>query len=142
MNLSFSEKKFYDCTKTSDIHAKRAIIIITLFIAAFLMVAAWILHLRFNFSFWIAFLLSMAFAFIEYLLNTAFTRYSKYYNDVFEPYQLACISLIGGLIATFIIGFTVFKNEIQWETDVIGAIFFIISTVLLLWNKKTNKKTD
>lgn len=138
MNLSSLEKQFYNFTKTSNIHAKRAIIIITLFIAAFLMVAAWILHLRFDYSFWIAFLLSMAFAFIEYLLNTAFTRYSKYYNNVFEPYQLACISLIGGLIATFIIGFTVFKNKIHWKTDVIGAVLFIISTVLLLWNKKTD----
>lgn len=136
MKTSSIEKNYFNITKSCNIHLKRAIIIFMLFIASGLMVSGWILHLKFSYYFWIAFLISMAFTTIEYIINTSFTRYSQFFDNVFEPYQLACISLIGGIIFTFIIGFTAFNNKLHW-TDGLGILFFIASSFLLLWDKKT-----
>ena len=106
-----------------------------LFIAAGLMVMAWIAHLKFNPTFVVAFFISMGFVIPEFLLNTYFTRYS-HENKLFNPGQLATISIVSGVIFTFLINTFMFDEKPDWK-DWVGYIFVGVGAILILYSDKT-----
>lgn len=91
-----------------------------LFLAAGFMVMAWIAHLKFNPTFIVALFISLGFVIPEYLLNTYITRYSDHKN-LFNPGQLAIISIVSGLFFTFIINTFMFDVKPDWK-DFVGFI--------------------
>ena len=109
-------------------------ICIGLFIAAGFMVAAWILHLKFEFNYVAALFFSLALVIPEYLLNTYYTRLSKR-DRLFNVAQLGAISTVSGVVWTVAFALFVFKDKLNW-TDGLGFALIAIGTGLLLWDRQ------
>lgn len=109
-------------------------IVIGLFLAAGFMVAAWVLHLKFEFNYGAALLFSLALVVPEYLLNTYYTRLSKR-DRLFNVAQLGAISTVSGVVWTVALALFVFKDKLNW-TDGLGFVLVAIGTGLVLWDRK------
>lgn len=109
-------------------------IAIGLFIAAGFMVSAWVLHLKFEFTYAAALFFSLALVIPEYLLNTYYTRLSKR-DRLFNVAQLGAISTVSGVIWTVTMAVFVFKDNLNW-TDGLGFVLVAIGTGLVLWDRK------
>ena len=112
----------------------RIYIFIELFIAAGFMVAAWVLHLKFELSYTAALFFSLALVVPEYLLNTYYTRLSKR-ERLFNVAQLGAISTVSGVVWTVAFAVFVFKDKLNW-TDGLGFVLVAIGTGLLLWDRR------
>ena len=113
---------------------QRIYIFIGLFIAAGFMVAAWVLHLKFELTYVAALFFSLALVVPEYLLNTYYTRLSKN-QRLFNVAQLGAISTVSGVVWTVFFALVIFKDKLNW-TDVFGFVAIALGTGLLLWDRK------
>lgn len=109
-------------------------IVIGLFIAAGFMVAAWVVHLKFEFTYAAALFFSLALVIPEYLLNTYYTRLSKR-DRLFNVAQLGAISTVSGVVWTVALAVFVFKDKLNW-TDFLGFVLVGIGLALVLWDRK------
>lgn len=144
IKYSKAEDFLYQQTKKWPNWAKEILIFASLFIAAALMVFAWIYHLKLaenpkvELDYGKALLVSFLFIIIEYLINTWITRYSAR-DNLFSPGQLAVISIVSGLFVTFLLSITMFKYKYSTKvivTNIIGVILLCVSTGLILWDKE------
>ena len=113
---------------------QRLFVIIGLIIAAGCMVAGWVLHLKYEFSYAGALFFSLAIVVPEYIINTYYTRLSKR-NRIFNVAQLGAISTVAGVAWTIFFAIFVFKDHLNW-TDFLGFVLVAIGTGLLLWDRK------
>lgn len=133
-----SEENLYK--KNVSKETSQFLVSLGLAVAAFLMVAGWILHLKYKDTLnwgW-AFAMSLFFAFLEYIFNTTCTRYGDF-KGVFTPGQMATLSIIFGCFFTFVIDKVFFYEENDWVKEIIGLILIAIGTSLVLWDKKKFK---
>lgn len=98
-----------------------------------MMIAAWVLHLKFDFGFFAALGFSLLFVVPEYISNTYFTRLAKE-HDLFNVAQLATISIVFGVVFTAVISVVVFKHPVS-ARDAAGFVLVCMGVFLLLWDK-------
>jgi len=132
------EKEIFDISDKWNFHVKRFLISLSLFVAAFLMVMAWIFHLNWQkkISFSTAFGISIVFVIFEFLLNTFITRYAIN-KKLFTQAQLATLSIVFGVFFIFIVGFFL-KSHISDTNinispfDISGLLLITIGAILVL----------
>jgi uncharacterized protein (DUF486 family) len=110
---------------------KSVFIVLLLFIAAGCMVFAWLGHLKYNFSFFKAFLFSWAIVIPEYLLNTYATRMGSS-TELFTKLQMSAISIVSGVVIAYLMSIFFFR-EVYSQRDLIGMSLISIGVLFMFY---------